>query len=358
MKFEYDGKRLLTVEETKRVATAKQKAWKIFQTALLEIEDCRDALLMTWADHVAAGRAVTKLSEDFACTHMTPKQIRDILSDNLNRAIDVEEMSEKIAYILKANIATTVYEDLYREMGAWRWPKVKQRYEEYLELRNILLAANLRLVPRFVLPYVRRGVDFDDLVQEGRLGLVRAVEKYDPDRGIRFSSYASWWIKQGIRKAIKNDRRAVRLPHHVYDYASKVTRQSATFRMQHRRDPTLKELVALTGFSREKIEGLAGVMSDLISLERPTKVRREDLEAIEEEPQRRVEETVLTNQLDSIMDKILTPVEAAIVRQHYGINTPESPLSKIATNVKLSQERVRQLELRALTKLKNYLKEV
>lgn len=358
MKFEYDGKRLLTVDETKRVATAKQKAWRVFLVTLLEVEECRDALLLTWADHVEAGRAVTKLSEDFACTHMTPKQVRDILSDNLNLAIEAEQVEDKISFILKANIATTVYEELYRELGAWRWPKVKRKYDEYLKLRNILLAANLRLVPRFVLPYVRRGVDFDDLVQEGRMALVRAVEKYDPDRGIRFSSYASWWIKQGIRKAIKNDRRAVRLPHHVYDYASKVARQSATFRMQNRRDPTLKDLVTLTGLSRDKIEGLAGVMSDLISLEHPTKVRREDLEAIEEEPQRKIEETVLTNQLDSIMDKVLSPVEATIIRQHYGINAPEAPLSKIAANVRLSQERVRQLEVRALSKLKNYLKEV
>jgi len=349
---------VLTMEQTKVAATAKKQAFQNFVICLLMIDEFRDAIIDAWKERVANGQVVTKLSDDYGNNRYTLTQLRESVNLNMQRAVEATDRTGKVKYIYNANLATSVYEDLYKKLCGThlRTHKlINEKYEEYIYHRNLLFKANLRLVPRFVTPFARRGVDFEDLVQEGRVGLLRAVEKYDPDREIKFSSYASWWIKQAIRKALKNDRRTVRLPHHVYDYVSKVTKQSAQFRMLHQREPTLPELVRLTGLSQEKIEGLSGTMADLISIETPMKVSREELKdyvSTEIEARAPAEDAVLSRQMSSLIDQNLTEEEASIVRRHYGINCAEESISEAAKAEGCSGERVRLILQRSLKKMR------
>lgn len=348
----------LTLEETKAAALAKKQAFQTFVVCLLMIDEFRDAIIDAWKERVANGQVVTKLSDDYGNNRYTLTQLRDSVNLNMQRAVEATDRLEKVKHIYNANLATTVYEDLYKRLCGTRLSThrlINDKYDEYIYHRNLLFQANLRLVPKFVTPFARRGVDFEDLVQEGRLGLLRAVEKYDPDREIKFSSYASWWIKQAIRKALKNDRRTVRLPHHVYDYMSKVTKHSAAFRMVHEREPTLPELVRLTGLSKEKIESLNGAMSDLISIETPMKVSREELKdyvstGVEERAP--AEDAVLGRQMNELIDQVLTDEEADIVRSHFGIDCPEESIGESAKAAGCSGEKVRLVLQRALKKLR------
>lgn len=354
----------LSAEETKAAALAKKQAFQTFVICLLMIDEFRDAIIETWKQRLRDGKPVTKLSDDYGNNHLTLSQLRDSVNDNMQKALEATERAEKVQHIYNANLATTVYEALYKRLCEKKFPTHKliaDKYQEYITHRNLLFRANLRLVPKFVTPFARRGVDFEDLVQEGRLGLLRAVEKYDPEREIKFSSYASWWIKQAIRKALKNDRRTVRLPHHVYDYVSRVTKSSAAFRMMHQREPTLPELIKLTGLSKEKIEGLNGALSDLISIEHPIKGSRDDIkEHLSTEAENRPnvsEEAVLSRQMKRLIDEVLEPVEASIIRRHFGIECIEETHSDSARALGCSAERVRLLLQRSLKKLRAAMKE-
>lgn len=369
--FGYEAHRLLSLEETKEVATKKKEAFQTFVICLLAVDEFRNALVETWRDRIALGKPITKLSDDYGNNKFTLAELRDRVNENMELATQTTDRVAMIQHIYNANIATSVYEDLYKRLMASKTRKLRthklinKKYQAYLKHRNLLFEANLRLVPRFVAPFARRGVDFEDLVQEGRLGLLRAVEKYDPTKEIRFSSYASWWIKQGIRKALKNDRRTVRLPHHVYDYVSRVSKASAGFRMENQRDPTLAELSALTGLSRDKIESLSGVMRDLVSLETPMKVSKEELKdyiANEVEEQNHVEDGVLGRQMQTLIGTSLTDQEAQIIRRHFGVSDDgtmrqEELLSEIAKDIGLGTERTRQIMQRALGKLRAALQD-
>jgi len=355
---------VLSVEETREVANAKKLSFQTFVVCMLAIDEFRDALILTWQDRVAAGRPVAKLSEDYGSSRFTLDEIRNQVNENLTLACKARRRVDRIRYIVSANLATSLYEDTYKSltMGGKKKAVVDARYAEYLKHRNKLFESNLRLVPKFVGPFARQGVDFDDLVQEGRLGLLRAVEKYDPSKEVRFSSYASWWIKQAIRKSLKNDRRTVRLPHHIYDYLAKVAKHSSAFRIQHRREPSLRELMALTGYSAERIEGLVGVMSDLISLESPMRVSKEEIKDLipsdcaGEVP---AESAVLSTQMQKLITQALNVQEAEIIRRHYGLGETATPggemLADIGSGMGITAERARQIENVALQKLHEIL---
>lgn len=348
----------LSLEQTKVAAVAKKQAFQTFVVCLLMIDEFRDAIIDAWKERVAKGQVVTKLSDDYGNNRFTLTQLRDSVNINMQRAVEATDRVEKVKHIYNANLATSVYEELYKSLCGDHLKThkiINDKYEEYIYHRNLLFQANLRLVPKFVTPFARRGVDFEDLVQEGRMGLLRAVEKYDPDREIKFSSYASWWIKQAIRKALKNDRRTVRLPHHVYDYVSKVSKASAAFRIQHQREPNLAELIRATGLSQEKIESLNGAMSDLISIETPMRVSREELKdyvSTEVEEGVPAEDAVLGRQMKDLIDQVLTDEEASIVRSHFGIDCVEESFTEAAKTAGCSGEKVRLILQRALKKLR------
>lgn len=218
-----------------------------------------------------------------------------------------------------------------------------------------LVVGNLRLVVLFARKYVGRGVPLLDLVQEGNLGLMRAAEKFDVRRGFRFSTYAAWWIKQALQRALLD--RTLRIPVHVADDRRRLGKLRAAFLAQHDREPTALELAHTSGLSLDRIENILSLPQQPASLDAPVgdegDARFGDLLAGgEPPPDEQVARHALGGELEAML-VALTPREQQILRMRFGIGgAREHTLEEVGRALSLTRERVRQIERAALDKLK------
>ncbi len=218
--------------------------------------------------------------------------------------------------------------------------------------RNQLIQANLRLVVSIARHYTGRGLPLSDLIQEGNIGLIHAAHHFRPDKGTRFSTYASWWIRQAIVRAIHDQTALIRVPAHLSKALQQVRQASAFLQQELGRPPTIHEVARHTGLSPDQVRDLMHSVAHPISLELPVREGEEtvlgDLIADTSEPdwESRVD-------LETLLERALNEKEREVVRLHYGL-TPEGRLTleQIGRRLGLSKERVRQLLSRAIKKLK------
>lgn len=226
------------------------------------------------------------------------------------------------------------------------------------EAREHMISSNLRLVVAMGKRYINRGLAFADIIEEGNIGLIRAVEKFDPEKGFRFSTYASWWIKQSIERAIANQTSLVRLPIHVSDNMRKYSRSVRKLTQTLQRDPHPREIAKDMNMRVEKVRTLSQVAREVLSLDTQISPADsvtfrdilEDHEALT--PLTRWEEESTMKQMGSWI-KALSENEQTVIRLRYGLDDEEPrTLHRIGKFLGLTRERVRQIENNAFKKMK------
>jgi len=281
---------------------------------------------------------------------------------------DDEEKTNKAAAYLDDDVADDSVRLYLREIG--KIPLLNAEEELALAQRVVagdkkakdqMAEANMRLVVSIAKRYVGRGLDLLDLIQEGNTGLLRAVEKFDPDKGFKFSTYATWWIRQAITRAIADQARTIRIPVHMVETINKLLRTQRRLTQELNREPTNEEIAKEMEIDVDKVEHIMKIKQDISSLDASIRDDEEDsvlADFIEDEdtvsPEESATGQLLKEQVKDMLDA-LTEREQKILKLRFGLEDGKShTLEEVGQEFSVTRERIRQIEAKALAKLRKH----
>jgi RNA polymerase primary sigma factor len=293
--------------------------------------------------------------------------LQEIGRIRLLRAEEEIELARKIADLLEIErIREKMIDKLDRipsdrewavEIGM-EWHEFQRRLFFGRRAKDKMVQSNLRLVVSIAKKYMNRGLSFQDLIQEGSLGLIRAAEKFDHEKGYKFSTYATWWIRQAITRAIADQSRTIRLPVHLYETISRIKKTTKILSQEMGRKPTEEEIATRMEMTIEKLRFIAKSAQLPISLETPIGKEEDSrlgdfIEADGETPEDQVSKSLLREDLENVLDT-LSPRERDVLRLRYGLDDGRmKTLEEIGHIFNVTRERIRQIEAKALRKLRH-----
>ena len=279
--------------------------------------------------------------------YLLPEEVRGVIGDSISLA-DMENLVTQEAFINSIQV--------YEKQSKAYLDNIKQEAEK---AEKHLIEANLRLVVSVAKKHVGRGMALLDLIQEGNIGLIRAVEKFDHHRGYKFSTYATWWIRQAITRAIADQARTIRVPVHMIETINKLLRVSRRLAQEHGREPNSKEIGRKMELPPEKIREIVKVAQLPVSLESPIGEEEdshlsdfiEDRNALP--PVDAASKQLLKEQIDEVLSH-LTPREQRVLQLRFGLEDGRSrTLEEVGQEFNVTRERIRQIEAKALRKLRH-----
>ena len=291
-----------------------------------------------------------------------PSPAADLVRVYLNgigkRALLTAAQEVELAKRIEAGVFANHMLDTEAELTGERAADLRALVRDGARARNHLLEANLRLVVSLAKRYTGRGMPLLDLIQEGNLGLIRAVEKFDYAKGFKFSTYATWWIRQAITRGMADQARTIRLPVHLVEQVNKIARVKRELHQRLGRDATHAEIAEESGLPEEKIADLLDHSRDPVSLDMPVGSEEEAPlgDFIEDGEATDAETTVISHLLHDDLRRVLATLddrEQSVIRMRYGLDDGQPrTLDQIGRSFKLSRERVRQIEREVMAKLR------